>query len=154
MNVFGHPYFLQFCVPLIAVSASVFLKYVTRNDAHKSFRKEDLAVGLDISITALIIFITAGATLRLDAPADGLPWLRLLTFVSSPGALVGGRLLFLDAVDVVDEGDDDDCANHHDMAWRPKGPPVNFHSALGQFLFRTDARPRSSHKAPTEPSLN
>jgi hypothetical protein len=62
----------------------------------------------------LIIFITAGATLRLDAPADGLPWLRLLTFVSSPGALVGGRLLFLDAVDVVDEGDDDDCANHHD----------------------------------------
>ena len=86
MNLFGQPYFLQFCVPLIAVGASVFLKYVTRNDTHKSFRKEDLAVGLDISITALLIFITAGSKLAVQlaaTPQDaalqsklaGVPWI-------------------------------------------------------------------------------
>jgi hypothetical protein len=86
VNVFGQPYFLQFCVPLIAVGASVFLKFVTRNDTHKSFRKEDLAVGLDISVTALLIFITAGsrmATQLVASPQDtllqtklaGAPWI-------------------------------------------------------------------------------
>lgn len=54
----AEPYFLNFFVPLIAVGLSVFLKYVSRNDRHKAFRKEDLAVGLDLAITALLIFIT------------------------------------------------------------------------------------------------
>lgn len=86
MNIFGHQYFLQFCVPLIAVAASVFLKYVTRNDIHKSFRKEDLAVGLDLSVTALLIFVAAGSKLAKDLasnPGDavligksmGVPWI-------------------------------------------------------------------------------
>ncbi|MCP5528507.1 MAG: hypothetical protein H7A47_17085 [Verrucomicrobiales bacterium] len=85
MSIFGKAYFLQFVVPLIAVGASVFLKFVTRNDAHKSFRKEDLAVGLDLSVTALIIFITASsqmATALAANPSDtalqsklaGVPW--------------------------------------------------------------------------------
>lgn len=84
--MFGKPYFLQFFVPLIAVGASVFLKYVTRNDAHKSFRKEDLAVGLDISVTALLIFIAAGSKMAvqlaaspgnsaLQAKLGGVPWI-------------------------------------------------------------------------------
>ncbi len=86
MNIFGQPYFLQFCVPLIAVGASVFLKYVTRNDAHRSFRKEDLAVGLDVSVTALLIFITAGSKMAaqlattpqdmaLQSKLSGAPWI-------------------------------------------------------------------------------
>ena len=86
MSVFGQPYFLEFVVPLIAVGASVFLKFVTRNDIHKSFRKEDLAVGLDISVTALIIFITASSKMATDlaaTPSDaalqaklaGVPWI-------------------------------------------------------------------------------
>jgi uncharacterized membrane protein YgcG len=69
----GHPYFLQFCVPLIAVTASVFLRFVTRSDVHKAFKKEDLAVGLDLSVTALLIFIAAGSKLGQDlaqAPQD------------------------------------------------------------------------------------
>ena len=70
MNVLGSPYFLQFCVPLIAVGGSIFLKYVTRNDAHKSFRKEDLAVGLDIAITALLIFVTASSKLAAQLAAN------------------------------------------------------------------------------------
>jgi len=50
---------------MIAVAASVFLKFVTRNDLvhEKSFRKEDLAVGLDIAVTALLLFIAEGSKL-------------------------------------------------------------------------------------------
>lgn len=61
MKFLAEQYFLHFCVPLIAVGLSVFLKYVSRNDKHKAFQKEDLAVGLDISVTALILFITYSA---------------------------------------------------------------------------------------------
>ena len=86
MKLWAHPYFLQFCVPLIAVAVSIFLKYVTRNDAHKDFKKEDLAVGLDLSVSALLIFIAASSTLAQDlskAPTDvalltrsaGVPWI-------------------------------------------------------------------------------
>lgn len=86
MNIFGQPYFLQFCVPLIAVAASVFLKYVTRNDTHSSFKKEDLAVGLDLSVTALLIFVASGSRVAqqlakdpnnaiLVAKSMGVPWI-------------------------------------------------------------------------------
>ena len=73
MKFLGQPYFLQFCVPLIAVTASVFLKFVTRSDVHKAFKKEDLAVGLNLSVTALLIFIAACSKLAQDlaqAPQD------------------------------------------------------------------------------------
>ncbi len=86
MKLWAHPYFLQFCVPLIAVAVSIFLKYVTRNDVHKDFKKEDLAVGLDISVSALLIFIAASSTFAQDlskVPTDaallaksaGVPWI-------------------------------------------------------------------------------
>jgi uncharacterized membrane protein YgcG len=58
ITILGSPYFLDFCIPLITVALSIFLKYVTRNDQHRAFRKEDLAVGLDVAATALILFIT------------------------------------------------------------------------------------------------
>ena len=86
MDIFGHQYFLQFCVPLIAVGACVFLKYVTRKDLHKSFKKEDLAVGLDLSVTALLIFVASGSKLAqglaknpndaaLISKSMGVPWI-------------------------------------------------------------------------------
>jgi hypothetical protein len=86
VKLWAHPYFLQFCVPLIAVAVSIFLKYVTRNDVHKDFKKEDLAVGLDISVSALLIFIAASSTFAQDlskVPTDaallaksaGVPWI-------------------------------------------------------------------------------
>ncbi len=88
----GHPYFLQFCVPLIAVATSIFLKYVTRNDIYKAFKKEDLAIGLDLSITALLIFIAAGSKLAKDlvqTPQDtkliaksmSVPWILLIFII-------------------------------------------------------------------------
>ena len=86
VKIWAHPYFLQFCVPLIAVAVSVFLRYVTRNDAHNDFKKEDLAVGLDLSVSALLIFIAASSTLAQNlsrVPTDtnllsksaGVPWI-------------------------------------------------------------------------------
>ena len=56
-------FFLQFCVPLLTVALTIFLRYVTRNDKHIAFKKEDLAVGMDLAVTALIIFITHTTTL-------------------------------------------------------------------------------------------
>lgn len=86
MTLFGHPYFLEFFVPLIAVGASVFLKFVTRNDVNKCFKKEDLAVGLDLSVTALLIFLAASSSMAQElaknpadkallAKASSVPWI-------------------------------------------------------------------------------
>jgi Kef-type K+ transport system membrane component KefB len=63
MKFLGHPFFLQFCVPVIAVGLSVFLKYVTRRDGHTSFRKEDMAVGMDLAVAAILLFVTASSTI-------------------------------------------------------------------------------------------
>lgn len=73
MNILGTPYFLQFGVPLITVCLSIFVKYVTRNDRHSGFRKEDAAVGLDLAVTALLIFITGSAQLASNLPATNPP---------------------------------------------------------------------------------
>lgn len=86
MSSLAGQYFLQFVVPLIAVGASIFLKYVSRNDSHKAFRKEDLAVGLDLAVTALLLFATSGSKAATDLakiPGDAalteklasLPWI-------------------------------------------------------------------------------
>jgi di/tricarboxylate transporter len=59
MKILADPLFTQFGLPLITVILSVFLKFVTRNDQHTSFQKEDLAFGIDLSITALLLFIAS-----------------------------------------------------------------------------------------------
>ncbi|EGQ8029030.1 hypothetical protein ACCH70_004402 [Vibrio vulnificus] len=73
MNLLGNPYFIQFGVPLITVGLSIFIKYVTRNDRHSGFKKEDVAVGLDLAVTALLIFITGSSQLTASLPADNPP---------------------------------------------------------------------------------
>jgi len=73
VNLLGTPYFLQFGVPLITVGLSIFIKYVTRNDRHSGFKKEDTAVGLDLAVTALLIFITGSAKLAGDLPPSNPP---------------------------------------------------------------------------------
>lgn len=66
MNFLANEFFLQFGVPLIAVGLTIFVKFVTRNDAHTPFRKEDLAIGLDLSVTALLLFVTASSTIAKE----------------------------------------------------------------------------------------
>jgi hypothetical protein len=73
-------------VPLVAVAVSLFLKFVTRKDDHRAFLKEDLAVGLNLAVTALLIFLTNGAQIAkqiLKTPNDSkliektamIPWI-------------------------------------------------------------------------------
>ena len=83
-------YFLNFVVPLITVFLTVFVKIVSRNDQYYTFKKEDLAIGMDISVTALIIFITSAVNYAAQANTKtnelinsklvDLPWL-ILAFV-------------------------------------------------------------------------
>lgn len=95
MNFLAQPYFIEFCVPLIAVGLSIFLKFVTRNDKYKGFRKEDVAVGLDLAVSSLLVFITSTAQLAVKmnknptatpntvdaATLAGAPWMIALFFV-------------------------------------------------------------------------
>lgn len=92
MNILGDPIFIQFIVPLITVGLSVFLKFVTRNDQHVSFQKEDFAFGIDLSITALLIFIVSSAGLVQQSIVPGvsesviikvntIPWILLSVFL-------------------------------------------------------------------------
>jgi uncharacterized membrane protein YgcG len=93
-SLIAEPYFLQFGVPLITVGLSIFLRYVTRNDHYSGFVKEDLAVGLDLAVTALLLFIAASAQVAQSLPTitdtgkaaematqlSSVPWL-LMSFV-------------------------------------------------------------------------
>ena len=63
-------FFLQFCVPLLTVALTVFLRYVTRNDKRVAFKKEDLAVGMDLSVTALVIFIVHATALAKESQSN------------------------------------------------------------------------------------
>ncbi|MHB8778759.1 MAG: hypothetical protein ACYC6R_13540 [Anaerolineales bacterium] len=66
MPFLANPLFLQFVVPLITVAFTIFLKVVSRNDNFKRFKKDDLAVGLEIAVTALILLITESANLAQE----------------------------------------------------------------------------------------
>lgn len=45
------------CFPIGSAVLGVAVKYVTRNDQYASFNKEDMAVGLDLILTACLIYI-------------------------------------------------------------------------------------------------
>ena len=68
--------FRYFVVPLVTVLLSVFVKTASRNDQYKGFKKEDLAVGLEIALASLIALITqtasvSGQLLRFDTNTGG-----------------------------------------------------------------------------------
>lgn len=89
MILLGTDIFLQFGVPLITVALSIFVKYVSRNDRHSGFRKEDLAVGLDMSVTALLIFITGSAQIASSLPEKNPPPDLVQQLASVPWVLMG-----------------------------------------------------------------
>lgn len=88
MKFIGEPYFLQFGVPLLTVGLSIFIKFVTRNDRYSGFKKEDLAVGLDLAVTALLIFITSSAHLATNLPLSNPPQVRVDQLASVPWILM------------------------------------------------------------------
>ena len=72
-NIFQSTYFLYFAIPLVTVVLSVLLKMVSRNDRYVFFKKEDLAVGLEVSLASLIIFLTYCTTIVSNIPTRGNP---------------------------------------------------------------------------------
>lgn len=96
MDFLKNEMFLQFGVPLLTVALSIFVKYVSRNDLHTGFRKEDLAVGLDMAVTALLIFITGSAQIAsklpiIDPPKEtvdqlaSVPWILMAFLIGMWG---------------------------------------------------------------------
>ncbi|EME0096352.1 hypothetical protein VXI05_004452 [Vibrio parahaemolyticus] len=86
-------YFLNFGVPLLTAILSVFVRCVTRNDNHTAFQKEDLAVGFDLSVTGILVYITGSAQLMRNIPVSDrspeivdkittIPWILLAMVVS------------------------------------------------------------------------
>ncbi len=85
-TVVGHKLFLNFGVPLIAVAVSIFVKSVSRNDAHTFVKKEDFAFGFDLMISSMLIFVTSMSAMAsrlaldpkntaLSEKLEGAPWL-------------------------------------------------------------------------------
>jgi len=43
--------------PIGSAALGIYIKYVSRNDRYDTFKKEDIAVGLDLLRTALLMFV-------------------------------------------------------------------------------------------------
>lgn len=56
-----NPYFKDLGVPIITVVVTIFVKIISKNDTvgAKFLTKQDFAIGLDLCITSVIIFITS-----------------------------------------------------------------------------------------------
>ncbi len=88
-------YFIYFIVPLLTTGLGIFVKIVSRNDKYISFIKEDLAIGLETAVTALILLITStvndlfrlkqntenGGEIILPESILLIPWLLLLIVI-------------------------------------------------------------------------
>lgn len=62
MNLFQSQSFQLIGVTVISSAIGVFVKYASRNDNHGAFKKDDLAIGLELCITALIMLITSSVS--------------------------------------------------------------------------------------------
>src|SRR5687767_11806114 len=48
----------RYCVfPLMSAAAGVAIRYVSRNDQYAKFKKEDLAIGLQLALTACLMLV-------------------------------------------------------------------------------------------------
>jgi hypothetical protein len=62
INLVSSDDFIVAATAIVSVGIGVFVKIASRNDLHQSFSRNDLAVGLDLLISAIIILVSrAGA---------------------------------------------------------------------------------------------
>lgn len=54
--------FKFFIIPLVTILLTIFVKFVSRNDRFSNIKKEDFAFGIDISVTALILYAMDNVT--------------------------------------------------------------------------------------------
>ena len=91
ITILSSLYFKYFIVPLITSFLCIFVKWVSKNDRFITFKKGDLAVGLEMIVASLIIFITDSVNLSteiiknkenqvLQGKLMAIPWV-LLAFI-------------------------------------------------------------------------
>lgn len=96
-EIFTSKWFQIIGVTIITSILGIFVKYVSRNDSHSSgFIKEDVAIGLELIITAFILLITDSVNsynklndskipeevkIILQNNLQLVPWLLLVFFV-------------------------------------------------------------------------
>lgn len=59
----ANPWIVAFLAPMIASALTIFIKWSSRNDVHASFKKEDCAIGLELSVAGIFSLLSAVPTL-------------------------------------------------------------------------------------------
>lgn len=57
MEFLASVWFRYLIFPLATLVAGVAVKYVSQNDRYENFKKEDLAIGLELILTAVLMYI-------------------------------------------------------------------------------------------------
>ena len=57
-TLINSPSFQIIGVTLISSLMGIFVKWASRNDQHGSFKQEDLAIGLELCVTSIVLLIT------------------------------------------------------------------------------------------------
>jgi len=58
IELLSNKYFQFLVIPLLTIFLAVFVKYVSKKDEYSRLRKEDFAIGLEISIAAIVLLIS------------------------------------------------------------------------------------------------
>ena len=89
-DIFLNPYIKYFVVTIFATVLSIFVKATSRNDRYNIFiKKDDFAVGIEFSVTALILLVTEYTSILSNPTIDStsndkivaLPLMLLFLFI-------------------------------------------------------------------------
>jgi di/tricarboxylate transporter len=92
---FSSSFFVNFVIPCVTVMFSIFIKSVSRDDEQPMLKKEDFAIGFELSLASLFAFATYSAALpdriattqdqvvkqALESKSAATPWLILVWVV-------------------------------------------------------------------------
>ena len=102
MRFFAQPLFLYFIVPLLTVVFNIFIKATSQNDRFMDFKKEDFAVGLELAVTGLIIFVTESANLtRKFLMSEGEEYLKISNKLEAVPWLILGYIMGIWAMSAI-----------------------------------------------------
>lgn len=90
VELLSNKYFQYFAIPLLTTLLSVFVRIVSRNDKYSFVKKEDFAIGLEISIAAILLLtsdtlkyasvLNKSQSLNTDRLLT-VPWILLAFFI-------------------------------------------------------------------------
>ena len=94
IKLITNDFFINFVIPVITTGLAVFFNIVSRNDHYNSFKKEDLSIGIEVSITAILLLVTDTVS-KLKRISDAIPQSEVINGLKS------GNAASLDTVQVV-----------------------------------------------------